>query len=180
MASPFNELTLIVKVATPVPKLSRFFALPILAGACALSSWAQGAIMEGMSFYNVASYDGVERSVMNPKTNHWDTQHGWLMFDAKEQVRFVTKSGEKIRIPYRSIKTMEYSFYNPIDTGTGHGPVRVKLGGKRYLTVNFQTGAGPESMVLALEPDQYQQVIGTFQAKTGSMVTRPGGYEKHW
>jgi hypothetical protein len=163
-----------------VPKLSRFFALPILAGAFALSSWAQGALMEGMSFYNAASYDLVGRSVLNPKTNQWDTQHGWLMFDPKEQVRFVTKSGEKMRIPYRSIKTMEYSFYNPIDPGTGHGPMRVKLGGKRYLTVFFQTGAGLESTVFSLEPDEYQQVIGTFQAKTGMMVLRPGGYEKHW
>ena len=165
-----------------MPKLSRFFALPILVGAFALSSWGQGAIMEGMSMYNTPSFDGVERSVLNPKTNHWDVQHGWLMFDAREQVRFVTKNGAQFRIPYKSIKSMEYYFYNPIDTGasTGRGPLQVKIGGKRYLAVRFDAGSGPESTVLALEPDQYQQVIGSFQAKTGTMVLHPGGYEKHW
>jgi len=56
----------------------------------------------------------------------------------------------------------------------------VKLGGKRYLTVRYDTGNGPESTVLALDPDLYQQVMGSFQSKTGVMVSRPGGYEKHW
>jgi hypothetical protein len=165
-----------------VPKLSRFFALPILAGAFAFSSWGQGgAFADGMSFYNTPSYDGVERSILNPKTNLWEVQRGWLMFDAKEQVRFLTKGGEKFRIPYKSIRSLEYSFYNPVPSASvSHSPVRVKLGGKRYLTVKFDTGAGAESMVLGLEPDQYQQVIGTFQAKTGTMALHPGGYEKHW
>jgi hypothetical protein len=77
---------------------------------------------------------------------------------------------------------MDYSFYNPIETARGskHPAFNVKLGGKRYLSVRYDSGSGPESTVLILDPDVYQQVIGSFQAKTGMMVARPGGYEKHW
>jgi hypothetical protein len=135
-----------------------------------------------MSIYAEPSYDGVERALLNAKTNSWETQRGWLMFDAVDQVRFVTKTGGQFKLPYRSIKSLEYSFYSPIqEAKKAHRPaMMVKLGGKRYLTVRYDLGYGPESTVMVLEPDQYQQVMGSFQSKTGLMVAHPGGYEKHW
>lgn len=165
-----------------MPKLSHFFALPILAGAFAISAWGQGATHPGMSPWAEPSYDGIERVALNPKTNAWEIQRGWLMFDSTEQVRFVNKSGGQLKIPYRSIKALEYSFYNPIDNmkASRRPALNVKLGGKRYLTVRYDAGSGPESTVIGLEPDMYQQVMGSFQSKTGMMVSRPGGYEKHW
>ena len=132
--------------------------------------------------YAQPSYDGIERTALNPKTNAWETQRGWLMFDANDQVRFVSRSGSQTRIPYKGIKTMEYSFYSPVETAktARHAAFNVKLGGKRYLTVRYETGSGLETSVLVLDPDVYQQVIGSFQSKTGTMVSRPGGFEKHW
>lgn len=132
--------------------------------------------------YADPSYDGIERAALNTKTNTWEIQRGWLMFDPTEQVRFVSKGGAQVRIPYKSIQTMQYSFYNPVQTAKAshRPPFNVKLGGKRYLTVRYDLGNGPESTVMILNPDLYQQVIGSFQAKTGVMVSRPGGYEKHW
>src|SRR5947209_1507613 len=105
----------IVKVATPVPKLSHFFALPMLAGTLALSAWGQGATHPGMSFYAEPSYDGVEREILNPKTNSWEVQRGYLTFDATDQVRFINRSGNQFKIPYKSVRSLEFSFYNPVD-----------------------------------------------------------------
>ena len=162
-------------------KLSYFLALPILAGAFVISAWGQGATHPGMSIYAEPGYDGVEREVLNPKTNTWEVQRGWLMFDSAEQVKFVNKHGSQFKIPYKSVKALEFSFYNPVELKKSKGPAfNVKLGGKRYLTVRYDLGNGPESTVLALEPDHYQQVLGSFRSKTNIAVARPGGYEKHW
>ena len=164
-----------------MPKLSHFLAVPVLAGAFAFSAWGQGATHPGMSIYAEPSYDGVERAALNPKTNTWEAQRGWLMFDSSEQVRFVSKTGNQFKIPYKAIKALEYSFYNPVEVKKSNRPAfNVKVGGKRYLTVRYDAGSGPESMVMGLEPDHYQQVLGSFQSKTGMMVSRPGGHEKHW
>ena len=100
----------------------------------------------------------------------------------KEEVKFVNKAGGQFRIPYRAIKKMEFSFYNPIESvkPSKHAAFNVKVGGKRYLTLRYDLGAGPESTVLSMEPDQYQQILGSFQSKTGMLVSRSGGYDKHW
>ena len=157
------------------------FALPILAGTLALTAWGQGAIHPGMSIYAEPSYDGVEREVLNPKTNTWDSQRGYLMFDAREQVRFINNSGNQFKIPYKAIRALEFSFYNPVEVKKAKGPAfNVKLGGKRYLTVRYDQGSGMESAVIAIDPDQYQQVLGSFRSKTNIPVMRPGGYEKRW
>jgi hypothetical protein len=168
-----------------VPRLTHFLALPILAGALALSTssaWGQGATIENMSMNAAPSYDGVERAILNPKTNTYEMQRSWLVFDRKEEVKFVNRSGGQFRIPYRSIKAMEFSFYNPIDSmkPAKHAAFNVKVGGKRYLTVRYDVGAGAESTILAMDPDQYQQILGSFQSKTGMLVSRSGGYDKHW
>jgi hypothetical protein len=164
--------------------LIQSLALPILACAFAFSSsaWGQGASIENMSMTDQPSYDGVERAILNPKTNSYEMQRSWLMFDSKEQVRVVNRNGGQFKIPYRSIKTMEFSFYNPLDSmkASKHSSSNMKLGGKRYLTVHYDLGSGVESTILSMQPDQYQQILGSFQAKTGMMVVRPGGYEKHW
>ena len=135
-----------------------------------------------MSFLAEPSYDGIDRSVLNPKTNTWEVQHGWLMFEAKEQVKFVSRGGTQFKIPYSSIKALEYSFYNPMDATRvqKHPAFNVKVGGKRYLIVRYDTGGGMESTVIGIQPDQYQQVMGSFQSKTGMMASHPGGYEKRW
>jgi hypothetical protein len=168
-----------------VPRLTHFFALPILAGALALSTssaWGQGANIENMSMNAEPSYDGVERAVLNPKTSTYEMQHSWLVFDRKEQVKFVTRSGSEFKIPYRSIKRMEFSFYNPIDSlrPTKRASFNMKVGGKRYLTVRYDLGSGPEATIMSMDPDQYQQILGSFQSKTGMLVVRPGGYDKHF
>ena len=168
-------------MAISVPKLSQFFALPILAGAFALSAAGQGATNPGMSMYLEPSYDGVEREVLNPKTNTYETQRGYLSFDSREQVKFTNKTGNQFKIPYKAVRALEYSFYNPVEARKNKGAaMNVKLGGKRYLTIRYDVGAGTESAVMALDADQYQQVLGTFRSKTGVLVTHPGGYEKHW
>ena len=164
-----------------MPQLTHFLAVPFLAGAFALSVWGQGATHPGMSIYAEPSYDGVEREILNPKTNLWESQRGWLMFDAKQEVKFVNKSGNQFKIPYKAVKALEFSFYNPVEVRRSKGPAfNVKVGGKRYLTVRYDLGYGQESSVLALDADQYQQVLGSFRSKTGVMVMRPGGHEKHW
>lgn len=151
----------------------------MLAGA--ICAWGQGATHPGMSIYAEPSYDGIERAVMNPKTNTYDLQRGWLMFDSQQQVRFVNKRGNQFKLPYKAIKSLEYSFYSPVEVRkSNRAPFNPKLGGKRYLIVHYDLGNGAESTVLALEPDMYQQVMGSFQSKTGMMVLRPGGYEKRW
>ncbi|HEY3739924.1 MAG TPA: hypothetical protein VGL53_08765 [Bryobacteraceae bacterium] len=136
-----------------------------------------------MSMNGEPSYDGVHRAILNPKTNTYMMQHTWLMFDRKEQVRFVNREGSQFKIPYRSIRSMDFNFYNPIEAmkPAKHAAFNVKVGGKRYLTIHYDVGSGPESTILALDPDQYQQVIGSFQSKTGILVSRPNaGYDKHW
>ena len=164
-----------------MPKRTHLLTFPILAGALALNAWGQGATNPGMSMYAEPSYDGVERAVMNPKTNTWETQRGYLQFDARDQVKFTNKKGNEFKIPYKAVKALEFSFYNPVEGKKAKGPaMNVKLGGKRYLTVSYDLGYGPESTVLALDPDQYQQVLGSFRSKTNVLVMRPGGYEKHW
>ncbi len=164
-----------------MPKLSQFIALPMLASAFAFFAWGQGATHPGMSLYAEPSFDRIERAVLNPKTNTYDVQRGWLMFDSKEQVRFVSKSGNQLKIPYKSIKSLEFSFYNPVEMSkSSRPPLNAKIGGKRYLVVHYDLGSGAESSVLGLEPEMYQQVIGSFQSKTGMMALRPGGYEKRW
>ena len=168
-----------------MPRLTSFFALPILAGALALSTssaWGQGANIENMSMNAEPSYDGVWRAIVDPKTNTYEMQHSWLVFDRKEEVKFVNKAGGQFRIPYRAIKKMEFSFYNPIESvkPSKHAAFNVKVGGKRYLTLRYDLGAGPESTVMSMEPDQYQQILGSFQSKTGMLVSRSGGYDKHW
>ena len=131
--------------------------------------------------YAEPSYDGVERQIMNTKTNSWETQRGYLQFDARDQVKFTNKKGVDLKIPYKAVKALEFSFYNPVEGKKAKGPaMNVKLGGKRYLTVSYDLGYGPESTVLALDPDQYQQVLGSFRSKTNVPVRRPGGFEKHW
>ena len=131
--------------------------------------------------YAQPSYDGVEREILNAKTNLWETQRGYLQFDAREHVKFTSKNGNEFKIPYKAVKALEFSFYNPVEVKKSKGPaLNVKLGGKRYLTVRYDQGNGPESTVLALDADQYQQVLGSFRSKTNVAVSRPGGYEKHW
>jgi hypothetical protein len=131
--------------------------------------------------YAEPSYDGIEREVLNPKTNTWESQRGYLMFEAKDQLKFITKSGNQFKIPYKSVRALEVNFYNPIEAEkVKHPAFNVKLGGKRYLTVRYDLGSGPESTVMAMDPDQYQQILGSFFSKTGVRVRRPGGYEKHW
>ena len=160
-----------------MPKLTHF----LLAGSLAAAAFGQGATNPAMSMYAEPSYDGVEREILNPKTNRWETQKGYLMFDASEQVKFVNKNGNQFKIPYKAVKALEFSFYNPVELKKAKGPaLNVKLGGKRYLTVRYDVGDGLESSILALDSDQYQQVLGTFRSKTNVIVMRPSGYEKHW
>ncbi len=164
-----------------MPKLTQFFALPILAGAFAFSAWGQGATHPGMSIYAEPSYDGVERQVLNPKTNTWEVQRGYLMFDPAEQVKFVNKNGNQFKIPYKAVKALEFNFYNPVELKKAKSRAyNVKMGGKRFLTVRYDVGYGLESTVLAMDPDQYQQILGSFRSKTNLLVTRPGGFERHW
>ena len=165
-----------------MPKLPQFLALPILAGSLALTAWGQGAAHPGMSIYAEPSYDGVEREVLNPKTNTWESQRGYLMFDAQEQVKFINNNnGNGFKIPYKAVKALEFSFYNPVEVKKSKGPAfNAKLGGKRYLTIRYDQGSGMESAVIAIDPDQYQQVLGSFRSKTNVAVMRPGGYEKRW
>lgn len=156
-----------------------FLLIPL---AVATTCWAQGALPERTSISATRNYDMVEREVLNPKDNTWRTQHGSLLFDAREQVRFVSSAGGQFRLPYRAIRAIEYSFYNPVESSKNWTPsVKLKVGGKRYLTIRYDVGNGVESTILALQPEHYQQVIGTFQSKTGIIVARDiGGYEKHW
>lgn len=164
-----------------MPKLTHYLALPILAGAFAFSAWGQGATHPGMSIYAEPSYDGVEREILNPKTNSWEVQRGQLLFDSQEQVKFVNRYGNQFKIPYKAVKSLEMSFYNPVELKKSKGQAfNAKLGGKRFLTVRYDVGYGVESAILALDADQYQQILGSFRSKTNIAVSRPGGHEKHW
>ena len=135
-----------------------------------------GAGHEGMSMYASRAYDGVEREMSSGK--HLVVQRGVLTFDARESVKFVAEDGDQLMVPYKSIKSLEYSFYNPIqerrESGSKFVPKFHKVGGKRYLIVRYESAEGLQSTVMAFEPDRYQRVLGTFVSKTGLPINRVG------
>ena len=145
----------------------------------------QGATHEGMSMYQPKTYDGVEREMLDG--DKLVLQRGLLNFDGRLQVTFVAEDGAKLSIPYKSIRSLDFSFYNPIQAPrkeaaasrfnpVGHFamPKMHKIGGKRYLTVKYETAEGLQSTVIAMEPERYSTVLGTFRTKTGLPINRTG------
>jgi hypothetical protein len=140
--------------------------------------YGQGAVHEGMSMYASKAYDGVEREMAGQDGGRMVIQRGMLTFDPRDQVKFVSEDGAELRIPYKAIKALDYSFYNPIqerhESSSKFVPKLHKIGGKRYLTVHYESAQGLQSTVMAFDPDRYQRVFGTFITKTGLMINRTG------
>jgi hypothetical protein len=159
----------------------KYFGMTLLAGLLSTALWGQGATYEGMSMYQPKTYDGVEREML--AGDKLVTQRGLLNFDGREKVSFIAENGAQLMIPYKAIKALDFSFYNPIqvprkETATSRFvPKMHKMGGKRYLTVKYDTAEGLQSTVIAMEPDRYSTVLSTFSTKTGLPINRTGSEE---
>ena len=136
---------------------------------------AQGALPSSLSFYGTPTYPDVVRVM--PASKHEATHYGWLAFDAKTQVSFVTRNGAELKIPYRSIRALEYqrSTESVSSSKSKWGmPLRVNFGGRHVLTIRYDGAEGPEAATVRLDGSNYQQVLGTFYAKTGLQASRTG------
>jgi hypothetical protein len=153
------------------------FLLTIAGAALGL---AQGALSPNSSYFNAPTYPSVTRV----GAGHNNT--GWLAFEPTNEVRFVPKAGEEIRIPYRAIKELQYEktmAQTASNTQTRKKskfalPVKMNFVSKHQLTINYEAAYGPESATLWLDPSNYQSVLGTLHSKTGLTVKRQG--ENAW
>jgi hypothetical protein len=143
----------------------------LLTVAAAAAGFAQGALSPNSSFYATPTYGDVTKV---------GTGHGWLAFDAKTEVRFVPKEGEEMHIPYRAIRNLQYERTTAaaeptVDKkGKLRIPKKLKFIPKHQVRIQYDAPSGQETATLWLENHNYQNVLGTLQAKTGLSVQRTG------
>ena len=158
------------------PMMMKAFLLTVAGAAIGL---AQGALHPSSSYLATPTYKDVT------KVGSSSTSNGWLAFDATGDLRFVPKSGDEVRIPYRSIKILQYEKAVEQVESKSHAkkskwalPMKMNLVGKHQVTIRYDAPYGPETTTLWLDPSNYQNILGTLHAKTGLTVQRTG--ENSW
>ena len=147
-----------------------------------------GAVPEKLSFFSSPSYTDVLRVEPSGTPGIVDVTPGGLHFDGKKQVKFVSKGGGELAIPYASITSIVYerggaplktvpvkSKWNP-----KWSPFKSYVKSKHMLTVNYEANGVEKHATMRMEGHNYQNIIGTFEAKTGQIVGRPGTASRAW
>lgn len=142
----------------------------LLTALTAALSFAQGALPSNSSFFSTPTYPDVTKLGSGP---------GWLQFDARNEMKFVPKRGEEVRIPYKAIKNLQYERATQPPVQKAHKskfpmPVRMNFAAKHQVTIRYDAEHGPETTTLWLDGSNYQSVLGTLTAKTGLNVERTG------
>lgn len=146
-----------------------------------------GATHPKLSYYFEPTYTDVLRVEPSGTPGIVEVAQGKLHFGVKSGMKFLSQSGAELAIPYESIKGFTYergrSFktaHKPSKFNPSWSPFKPGVRSKHVLTVHYDANGEEKDMTMRLESHNYQNIIGTLEAKTGKTVERPGVGTRNW
>lgn len=137
-------------------------------GVGAGMAWAQGALPSSLRNPHPVVFPHVDQVVSGGVKGGAHTRAGMLVFEGKDMVRFVSKQGGEVKVPYRAIRQLHY---DRVSAAKSLMPLLFVKGSNHFLTMTYEDPEGrPRTAIWRMGRKEYQQVLGVASSRTGLRI----------